>query len=164
MSTVRNFPTHGQPSAAQGSPTTVSTLTLPFKLLTPRLCSLIDGPEVEHGAHFLILYYTSESGPGLPGTRSTPSSRSPRHRRAPALAPTHVDWPPQTVDTAVPALTHPKHACQCACQSRSASGATGGLRFTFSASDNDLLASAPPVASQGSISTYRYVKFKLTHA
>jgi hypothetical protein len=94
----------------------------------------------------------------------TPSSRSPRHRRAQALAQTHVDWPPQTVDTAVPALTHPKHACQCACQSRSASGATGGLRFTFSASDNDLLASAPPVASQGSISTYRYVKFKLTHA
>jgi hypothetical protein len=25
--------------------------------LTPRLCSLIDGPEVEHGAHFLLLYY-----------------------------------------------------------------------------------------------------------
>jgi hypothetical protein len=25
--------------------------------LTPRLCSLIDGPEVEHGAHFLILNY-----------------------------------------------------------------------------------------------------------
>jgi hypothetical protein len=23
----------------------------------PRLCSLIDGPEVEHGAHFLILHY-----------------------------------------------------------------------------------------------------------
>ena len=25
--------------------------------MNPRLCSLIDGPEVEHGAHFLILYY-----------------------------------------------------------------------------------------------------------
>jgi hypothetical protein len=29
--------------------------------LTPRLCSLIDGPEVEHGAHFPILYYPTVS-------------------------------------------------------------------------------------------------------
>jgi hypothetical protein len=34
--------------------------------LTPRLCSLIDGPEVEHGAHFLILYYPSVSTPAQP--------------------------------------------------------------------------------------------------
>jgi hypothetical protein len=45
--TVRNFPTHGQLSAAQGSPTNcLSTLTLPFKLFdSSALYS--DGPEVE---------------------------------------------------------------------------------------------------------------------
>jgi hypothetical protein len=32
-------------------------IIFPYHLFTPRLCSLIDGPEVEHGAHFLILYY-----------------------------------------------------------------------------------------------------------
>jgi hypothetical protein len=54
---VRNFPTHGQQSAAQGSPTNcLSTLTLPFKLFDPSALKS-DGPEVEHGAHFLILYY-----------------------------------------------------------------------------------------------------------
>jgi hypothetical protein len=58
QTTVRNFPTHGQLSAAQGSLT--SCLNLDFAILnvlTPRLCSLIDGPDVEHGAHFLIVYY-----------------------------------------------------------------------------------------------------------
>ena len=40
--TVRNFPTHGQLSAAQGSPTSVSTSTLPYLIcLNPRLCSLM---------------------------------------------------------------------------------------------------------------------------
>jgi hypothetical protein len=38
--TVRNFPTHGQLSAAQGSPTTVPAWHL-FNVLTPRLCDLM---------------------------------------------------------------------------------------------------------------------------
>ena len=55
-----------------------------------------------------------------------------------------VDWPPQTVDAAEPALTHPEHAGQCACQSPAASGAAGGLRLTFSAArDDDLLFGGP---------------------
>jgi hypothetical protein len=54
---VRNFPTHGQLSAAQGSPTNCLNFDFAILNLTPRLCSLIDGPEVEHGAHFLILYF-----------------------------------------------------------------------------------------------------------
>ena len=46
------------------------------------------------------------------------------------------------------ACTHPPHTRVSVClPSPSASGATGGLRFTFSASDNDLLVSAPSVAS-----------------
>jgi hypothetical protein len=49
---VRNFPTHGQPSAAQGSPT--NCLNFDFAFLN---CLQSDGPEVEHGAHFLILHY-----------------------------------------------------------------------------------------------------------
>ena len=45
--------------------------------LTPRLCSLIDGPEVEHGAHFLILYYPTYSRllATEDATRSPASSR-----------------------------------------------------------------------------------------
>ena len=52
---VRNFPTHGQQSAAQAA-NCLSTLTLPFKLLDSSAL-WTDGPEVEHGAHFLILHY-----------------------------------------------------------------------------------------------------------
>jgi hypothetical protein len=54
---VRNFPTHGQLSAAQGSPT--SCLNSDFAILNLFAPSApwSDGPEVEHGAHFLILYY-----------------------------------------------------------------------------------------------------------
>jgi hypothetical protein len=66
--TVRNFPTHGKLSAAQ-SPT--SCLNFDFAILNlfdPRLCSLIDGPEVEHGAHFLILYYPPRGCPPRPPT------------------------------------------------------------------------------------------------
>jgi hypothetical protein len=95
--TVRNFPTHGQPSAAQGNLT--SCLNFDFAILnclTPRLCSLIDGPEVEHGAHFLILYYTTPTLPPLSFSDSLslatqqahargpsePGRRQPRHRAA----------------------------------------------------------------------------------
>ena len=54
---VRNFPTHGQQSAAQGSPTNcLPTLTLASKLFDSSALKS-DGPEVEHGAHFLILHY-----------------------------------------------------------------------------------------------------------
>ena len=48
------------------------------------------------------------------------------------------------MDAAEPALTHPEHAGQCACQSPAASGAAGGLRLTFSAArDDDLLFGGP---------------------
>jgi hypothetical protein len=51
--TVRNFPTHGQLSAAQGNPT---KLSLNFdNILTPRLCDLMVR-RWSLTAHFLILY------------------------------------------------------------------------------------------------------------
>jgi hypothetical protein len=48
---------------------------------TPRLCSRIDGPEVEHGAHFLILHNPS-CGSTVPVSLSytTPTHRSVSHR------------------------------------------------------------------------------------
>jgi hypothetical protein len=58
---VTSPPTDNCPQPKEALPA-VSTSTLPFvlNLFKPRLCSLIDGPEVEHGAHFLTLL--------LPGT------------------------------------------------------------------------------------------------
>ena len=70
--TVRNFPTHGQLSAAQGNLTAVFNFDFAIQnCLTHRLCtsSLIDGPEVEHGAHFLILYDPSTAAEGTRGRR-----------------------------------------------------------------------------------------------
>jgi hypothetical protein len=65
--TVRNFPTHGQLSAAQGSLT--SCLNFDFAILNLfDSYYLIDGPEVEHGAHFLILYYPQLEVPLRLGT------------------------------------------------------------------------------------------------
>jgi hypothetical protein len=78
---VRNFPTHGQPSAAQGSPTNcLSTLTLPFKLFDSSALQS-DGPEVEHGAHFLILHYPLRLRHAC-ATRSAPR-RSRSFKRVP---------------------------------------------------------------------------------
>jgi hypothetical protein len=54
---VTSPPTDNCPQPKEALPA-VSTSTLPYYIcLTPRLRNLIDGPEVEHGAHFLILYY-----------------------------------------------------------------------------------------------------------
>jgi hypothetical protein len=62
--------------------------------LTPRLCSLIDGPEVERGAHFLILYYPARDGTGLfekgPGL-------SERSVRLVALSSGYRMWPARGV-------------------------------------------------------------------
>jgi hypothetical protein len=80
--TVRSLSTHGQQSAAQGSSTTVSRSDIrlmqhldssahglvrrwlligyfPIHLIP---LSVRGGPEVEHGAHFLILYYPFPCG------------------------------------------------------------------------------------------------------
>ena len=55
--TVRNFPTHGQPSAAQGSLTSCLNFDFAILNLFEPSAPWSDGPEVEHWAHFLILYY-----------------------------------------------------------------------------------------------------------
>jgi hypothetical protein len=54
---VRNFPTHGQPSAAQGSLTSCLNFDFAILNLFEPSAPWSDGPEVEHWAHFLILYY-----------------------------------------------------------------------------------------------------------
>jgi hypothetical protein len=56
---VRNFPTHGQPSAAQGSLTSCLNFDCAILNLFEPSAPWSDGPEVEHWAHFLILYYPS---------------------------------------------------------------------------------------------------------
>jgi hypothetical protein len=55
--TVRNFPTHGQLSAAQGNLTSCLNFDFAILNLFEPSAPWSDGPEVEHGAHFLILYY-----------------------------------------------------------------------------------------------------------
>ena len=54
---VRNFPTHGQLPAAQGSLTSCLNFDFAILNLFEPSAPWSDGPEVEHGAHFLILYY-----------------------------------------------------------------------------------------------------------
>jgi hypothetical protein len=55
--TVRNFPTHGQLSAAQGNLTSCLNFDFAILNLFEPSAPYSDGPEVEQGAHFLILYY-----------------------------------------------------------------------------------------------------------
>jgi hypothetical protein len=57
--TTPTAPTDNCPQPKEALPT-VSQLDVCF-FSTPRLCSLIDGPEVEHGAHFLS--YTTPTAP-----------------------------------------------------------------------------------------------------
>jgi hypothetical protein len=52
--------THGQLSAAQGSLTSCLNFDFAILNLFEPSAPLSDGPEVEHGAHFLILYYPHE--------------------------------------------------------------------------------------------------------
>ena len=54
---VRNFPTHGQLPAAQGSLTSCLNFDFAILNLFEPSAPWSDGPEVEHWAHFLILYY-----------------------------------------------------------------------------------------------------------
>jgi hypothetical protein len=55
--TVRSFSTHGQQSAAKASSTTVPRCDIRLIQYLFGLLGSWFGPEVEHGAHFLILYY-----------------------------------------------------------------------------------------------------------